>query len=124
MNRLYAAAGEGRYRIEATAVLCGEDLMVSFTGGEKAHIGAVSLAVYEPVRQSATVSTLTVYTHRDDQLSSRAAKALSVMFCCTAGVSVGIHVEEATEKEIEKLCGHFEECLQKIEDQIRETKKR
>ena len=111
---IFASCGEGRYRVECQAILCGEDVNAVFTGGERAHIGAVSLAVYEPVRDSATVSTMTVYTHRDDQLASQAAKKLAVALKCTASASVGIHVDDATESDIELLCKNFTLCLEQV----------
>ena len=109
-----ASCGEGHYRVECQAILCGEDVNAVFTGGERAHIGAVSLAVYEPVRDSATVSTITVYAHRDDQLAALAAKKLATALKCTASVSVGIHVDDATETDIELLCSSFQGCLHEL----------
>ena len=109
-----ASCGEGRYRVECQAILCGEDVNAVFIGGERAHIGAVSLAVYEPVRDSATVSTMTVYTHRDDQLAALAAKKLATALKCTVSVSVGIHVDNADEQDIELLCKNFAACLNQL----------
>ena len=85
--------GEGKYRIEAAALRCGSDVSVTFTGGERPHIGAVSLAVYEPERDSATVSTITAYGHRDDELSRAAAKKLAAAWKCTVSASVGVHCD-------------------------------
>ena len=117
-----ASCGEGRYRVECQAILCGEDVNAVFTGGERAHIGAVSLAVYEPVRDSATVSTMTVYAHRDDQLASQAAKKLAVALKCTASASVGIHVDDADGHDIEYLCENFLLCLQELIRKIKNEK--
>ena len=105
-----AAYGEGKYRIEAAALRCGSDVSVTFTGGERAHIGAVSLAVYEPERDSATVSTVTAYGHRDDELSRAAAKKLAAAWKCTVSVSVGIHVDAADRREIQLLSENFSSC--------------
>ena len=105
-----AAYGEGRYRIEAIALRCGDDVLVTFTGGERPHIGAVSLAIYEPERNSATVSTITAYGHRDDELSRAAAKKLASAWKCTVSVNVGIHVDAADRREIQVLRENFSSC--------------
>ena len=116
-----AAYGEGHYRIEAAAILCGSDLSVTFAGGDTPHIGAVSLAVYEPERGSATVSTLTAYGHRDDELSRKAAKQLASALRCTVSVSVGIHIDDADEQDIRTLCENFERCQAELFEIVTEA---
>lgn len=118
MKHISASFGDGNYRINGTAVLCGEDVSFSFTGGTRPHIGAVSLAVYEPERDSATVSTVTVYAHRDDQLAGQCAKDASTTLRCTAAVSVGVHIDSASPREIEILAGNFKECYRKLMEKI------
>ena len=110
--------GEKPYQIHGTAVFCGKDLHLSFTGGTLPHIGAVSLAVYEPDRDSATVSTICVYAHRDDRLSAACAKETAVRFQCTAAVTVGIHIDNASPQEIRRLCGNFRECRNRLWKEI------
>ena len=111
MNTFSAEVGAGtRYHIRARAHFCGEDLCVSICGGEREHIGAVSLAVYEPERDSATVSTVTVFTHRDDRISRRAAKFFSRTLCCTVCVSAGVHIEAPFAGELEMLLKNCDEC--------------
>ena len=103
--------GEGCYQIYATAVPCGRDVTVAFTGGELPHVGAVSLGVYEPQRDSATVSTITCFGHRDDAFSRQAAKEIASALQCTACVSVGVHVDDASSEEIQLLTDNFRHCL-------------
>ena len=122
IERVSAAFGEGRYRIHGTAVLCGADVQCTFTGGTRPHVGAVSLAVYEPERHSATVSTLCVYTHRDDQLSAACAKSLSTALRCTAAVSVGIHLDNASHEDLQSLCENFEACRERLLLEIRKRR--
>jgi predicted ThiF/HesA family dinucleotide-utilizing enzyme len=103
-------AAETKYSVTATAVSCLGDVSVTVTGGERPHIGAVSLAVYEPERNSATVSTLTVFTHRDDQIASFMAKELSRATKHTVSVSVGIHIDDPSLDEIAILRRNCQEC--------------
>ncbi len=114
MKSVSAQAGEGWYTVRGTALLCGQDVTIAFTGGTLPHVGAVSLAVYEPGRNSATVSTLSVYTHRDDLLASRCAKQAASALRCTAVVSVGIHVDDALPRDLEILTENFQKCYAQI----------
>ncbi len=109
---------KSKYAVKALAVRCGGDLCVSICGGTRDHIGAVSLAVYEPERRSATVSTVTVYTHRDDKISSFMAKELSSALQCTVTVSAGIHVDGAGEREIGILCDNCAACCRELIDKL------
>lgn len=114
MRHISAQAGEGRYTVKGTALLCGQDVTMTFTGGTLPHVGAVSLAVYEPERDSATVSTVCVYTHRDDRLASQSAKEAAAILQCTAAVSVGIHVDNAAPLELDILTENFQKCYSQI----------
>lgn len=112
-------SGEGRYQIQLTAVLCGRDLSVTITGGESPHIGAVCLAQYEDERNSATVSTICVYAHRDDQPAAVCAKDISSRLKCTATVSVGIHIDNATPEEINILNQNCMNCIEKLREEAK-----
>ena len=118
MNPISVSFGEGDYKITGIAVACGEDMNLSFIGGTKPHIGAVSLALYEPIRNSATVSTIAVYTHRDGELSAKSAKEIATAFKCTTVVSVGIHVDHATIEELDILIKNFKRCCEKIIEKL------
>lgn len=109
-DMIIVEAGEGLYRVEATAVFVGEDISVCVGGGSQPHIGAVSLGVYEPIRDSATVSTITVHTHRDDAVASHFAKAISREMKCTVTVSAGLHVDKAADEDIKHLWNNALEC--------------
>lgn len=109
-DMIIAAAGEGRYKVEASAQFLGNDISVCVVGGTQFHIGAVSMAVYEPVRDSATVSTISVHTHRDDVIASQFSKSISREMKCTVCVSAGLHIDEADEDVIRVLRGNAAEC--------------
>jgi len=117
-----AKAGEGLYLVEAYAVYAGCDLSVCVGGGSAPHIGAVSLAVYEPIRNSATVSTITVHTHRDDAVAAYFAKAISREMKCTVSVSAGIHVDDASMDEIGTLWSNAELCFESLIAKLKEEK--
>lgn len=114
--------GECPYTIHGTAVICGEDVSMTFTGGTLPHVGAVSLGIYESVRDSATVSTMTVFTHRDDRLSALAAKEAAKRLKCSVSVSVGIHVDDAAPEDLKRLCANFEKCLEMLIGEVKDKK--
>ena len=109
-----AAAGEGRFRVAVCAVPCGADWSVTVCGGELHHVGAAALAQYEPERGSATVSTITAFTHRDDAVAARFAKEIARARRCTVSVSAGIHVDGAGPAELRALQDSAAECLRAL----------
>ena len=113
-----AEYGEYPYRIHICAVQCGNDLSLCVTGGTLPHIGAAALAVYEPERNSATVSSMTVYTHRDDVLAVKCAKEASVRIHGTVTASVGIHVDQAAKEELILLQDNCLSCLKLVLTEI------
>lgn len=110
MDNIFVTCGEGNFAVSACATRCGDDISITVTGGTKAHIGAVSLAVYEPERDSATVSTVTVFSHRDDAVSSYFAKGVSRAKRCTVCASAGLHIDDASPDEIALLRKNAEGC--------------
>lgn len=118
-SKYYAQAGEGKYLIRATATFLGSDISVSVGGGTLEHIGAVSLGVYEPIRNSATLSTISVHTHRDDAVASYFAKTISRELKCTVSVAAGIHVDDATEDEIMLLRNNSMICCENLISALR-----
>jgi len=77
----------------------GNDLHLFCYGGDKAHIGAASLAI--PYRNksgmlSASVSTLTAPEHRDDAISRALAERFAKALGCVTIVVCGIHYENAS----------------------------
>lgn len=119
MECISALFGEGKYIVRGIAVLCGQDVSMVFTGGTLAHVGAVSMGIYEPVRQSATVSTITAYTHRDDQLSAIGAKKAATKLECTVTITVGIHIDDADVQELEILCDNFNKCFDSLIENVK-----
>ena len=122
-SKYSAQAGEGKYLIRATATFLGSDISVSVGGGTLEHIGAVSLGVYELVRDSATISTISVHTHRDDCVASYFAKTISKEMKCTVSVAAGIHVDDATEEGITLLRNNSVICCDKLISALKDGEK-
>lgn len=100
--------GVGDRRIDATAILCGEDVVVVIGGGTRHHTGAVAVAIShprikDPARLEATATVVTVPGHKEDQLARETALTLARALRTTVTVSVGIHIDDASADDIALL---------------------
>jgi len=105
---LTASAGKGRTAANSVGIFMERGAVLCIFGRESPHVGAVALAVprpslKDPRRLSATSSVLTVVGHKEDEivkpLSEEAAKKLNL----TTVVVAGLHVEKASDRDIEAL---------------------
>ena len=79
----------------------GEDLQVFITGG-KAHIGAAALGLpYNTTNASASV--LSAVGHKESQLALQTAERLSGKLRKRVAVTMGIHYDNITHKEIDEI---------------------
>ncbi len=107
-----------RWAVRCQGVYCGEDFAVTVTGGEREHLGAVSLGVYSPEKNDASVSTATITGHRDDRISADWAARLSVALGVNVCVAAGIHVDDAASSDIERLLDNSEKCCGELLKQL------
>lgn len=89
--------------LTAELIFLGEDLCVAVTGGDRPHLGCAALAlphpgITKPAIPSATVSTLHLPGHRDDQLANRMAKALSAALSHPVAVLCGVHFDQFSQQ--------------------------
>ncbi len=114
-------AERGRIRITMEAVEAGADLCVVIYGGERPHIGCITLSVPRPslkdaAANSATTSVLNVTGHKDDEAARYVSHTLSARLQKNVAVACGIHIDRITDEEIgtvlvlledltEKMCG-------------------
>ena len=100
--------GNGRTAILLSAFgTGGNGLCVMLTGGELAHIGGVAYAA--PRNKSnadgitADISTVCGSGHKDVYAAAIAAKKICVSLGETICVTAGIHVDNATPEELERI---------------------
>ncbi|MBS7250913.1 MAG: hypothetical protein KIH08_10065 [Candidatus Freyarchaeota archaeon] len=122
-NVFYEEEGEGKCRVWAHFFFMGKDLVVGICGGEKPHIGALAVAEPRPSRNkpgvtSSTSSVITLYGHKDDIVAREAADILAREINRIVTVTAGIHVENATKKEIETLLENSRRLTKKIIEKI------
>ena len=94
--------GEGRTRISLRAQGFGGDLIVSIYN-ENAHIGAVAVGEYDLRENRASTSVITRLGHKDDMIAQKAAYLISKQTKRPSCVIAGIHLDNITEEEIQKL---------------------
>ncbi len=105
-HRLFSEHGKGKHRVWAEAVPAGQDVVIVVGGGERPHVGSLSLASAAHPPFSASVPG-----HKDYLVSSRAAARVSGELGRTCVVVVGIHIDNASKAEIELLMNNADRCL-------------
>lgn len=105
------SAGNGRHRVEVFCRTAGNDLIVSVSGGESPHVGAVSLAVPTAQGGADNVGLLCAPGHRDDLPAHALAKKLCAALSRPVCLTVGLHVDNAEEKDIILLVKNAEEAV-------------
>lgn len=123
MRDFKVSFGSEPFRVDATVILTGDDIVATFGGGEKYHIGAISLAWARRSRSSenktsASASVLCLDGHKEDYLAREAARRLAAKYSCAANVIVGLHVNNATKEDIERLVANFYKCLVLVEETL------
>ncbi|OAT85497.1 hypothetical protein [Desulfotomaculum copahuensis] len=101
-------AGEGKYRVQLTVTLTGDGIILQLLGGEKPHLGAVVLSVPRPslaVHAGISCNSTVVprLGHKDDEVAKPVAEMVAVATGQPVSVSAGLHIEKATEREINLL---------------------
>lgn len=75
--------------ISLRCTILDEGLHILIMGGDRSHIGAVSICEYH--QGETKLSEILREEHRDDFISRKIAQNLSAVFHCTVTVCCGIH---------------------------------
>lgn len=114
---------EGAYDLEANVRLIGNDLLVAIWGGEKPHIGAVSVAQPRPSLEdenvtSATASVFCFVGHKEDELAKAVSEILAAALNTQVVVTAGIHWDNISEEGIQKVIRNSEILVDLILDKV------
>lgn len=110
---------QNRLHLKSSLFILGTDLLIIISGIND-HIGSVTLAqpyianvnpniqaqkvlINENKRISASLSTITQFHHRDDQILAEFARSLSQRLNIVVTVIGGIHIDNISKNEIEQL---------------------
>jgi hypothetical protein len=105
--------GEGRARVNVTVNSMGGDLVVRIYN-QDAHIGAVAIGDYDYEHERASVSVITRLGHKDDALAGEAAYLLSKSIKRPVCVIAGVHLDNITGEEIEKILANTKIAISEI----------
>jgi len=94
--------GEGRTRVSLSARYMGNDLVICMYN-ENAHIGAVAVGEYDHREQRASTSVITRLGHKDDAITQEVAHSIAKQTKRPVCVIAGIHIDNATEGEINQI---------------------
>ena len=108
MKEIYfdVSTESGSFDIHANVRLIGKDMLVAIWGGEKPHIGAVSVAqprpsLKDPKRMSSNASVICLLGHKEDELAKAASEILSAALNTRVVVTAGIHWDNLDANGIE-----------------------
>jgi hypothetical protein len=105
--------GEGRARVNVTVNSMGSDLVVRIYN-QNAHIGAVAIGEYDCEHARASVSVITRLGHKDDALAGEAAYLLSRSIRGPVCVIAGVHLDDITREEIDKILANARTAISEI----------
>ena len=104
--------------ITVTLSFVGRDLNVIIAGGDKEHIGSVSIAVPRESLtgegKSATVSSYVYTGHKDDVIGNEFAKALCTKLQCKVVVCCGIHYDDVEMVKLKMITDTCKELLNSV----------
>ena len=102
-------SGEGKYKVFLEKHKLSDDLVYILGGGEKTHIGGI--VVCEPGKKTRTVK---FENHYDTIVLQPIAKAASKKYNKKVVAIGGVHVDNATKEEINKIVENCKELIKCI----------
>jgi len=105
--------GEGRARVNVAVNGMGSDLVVRIYN-QNAHIGAVAVGDYGYEHQRASVSVITRLGHKEDALAGEVAYLLSKSIRRPVCVIAGVHLDNITREEIDKILTNTKIAISEI----------
>jgi len=121
---VHESYGTDPHRVEASALRCGNDLVVALQGGTRHHIGATAMAVSrpslaDPSMVSSSASVLCVVGHKEDELARGLALRVSATLACTVTVVAGLHVDDATGGDVRLLLENCDNVVERLTARLR-----
>ena len=109
------SAGEGKYRIELKLWNTGQGWTGSLTGGDTPHVGGVVLAVPRASLTgqglSCDIWAVPAPGHLDHEAAAPIAKQLCVRLEAAVALTAGIHIEQASARDIAQVRENCEAAL-------------
>ncbi|KNZ69518.1 hypothetical protein Tfer_1762 [Thermincola ferriacetica] len=124
MQEIRVSSGEGRYKINILAVITGEGIAVTLTGGEKPHVGGTTLSVPRTSLQdqgclSCDTWITPVPGHKDAEMAASVGERLCRETGLVAAVVAGVHIDGAEDWEIRQLVANASVAADKLCHEIK-----
>jgi gallate decarboxylase subunit D len=101
--------GEGKYKVNLERKELGDDLVYILSGGEKPHIGGIVIS--QPAKETKVIR---IKGHYDVIVLKPIAEAASGKFDRKVVALGGVHVDNASQKEINRLVKNCKELVKYI----------
>ena len=118
MNYKFSSKAGG-YFIEVKATFIGDDLLVTCTGGDKPHIGAVAVAhpqtnLGDPEKPGVAANIICLSGHREDEIARAASLKICQVLGCTVTVVAGMHWHVIDRTGIAQVVANVEKLIEKL----------
>jgi hypothetical protein len=109
-----------KWKVSLKSFKMGDDWVLLLQGGEKPHIGAVALAV--PYKETASASLISAPRHKDGDLAKPLSEKVAKELKTKVTLVVGIHVDDATQKDINQLINNSKSMINNFIEKTRDEK--
>ena len=106
IKSIHIFTGRQRTRVDFFCYKLGNDIQLLILGGQ-IHIGAVSLATFNPDNQNTEASFIGVPGHREDEISMQVAGKLGAQLRTTVSVTAGIHYDQLNKEELTAIINNI-----------------
>lgn len=106
---LMITSGKGKHKVQLDRYELGDDVLLVIQGGEKPHVGSV--VVCEPGKEARLIR---LGSHKDYIVLRPLAETACEKFKTTVVAVGGIHIDDATKKDIDIIiqnCKEIESCI-------------
>jgi hypothetical protein len=107
----------GRAELVLDQKQVGNDHVLTLTGGE-GHVGAVAVGLFDEKSARASASVITLPGHRDEGIALDGARRVSAVTKAATVFIVGIHLDNITKDEIDKIIVVSKQMTDKFIDSL------
>ena len=107
----------GRAKLVLDQKQVGNDHVLTLTGGE-GHVGAVAVGLFDEKSARASASVITLPGHRDEGIALDGARRVSEITKAATVFIVGIHLDNITKGEIDKIIVASKQMTDKFIDSL------
>ena len=107
----------GRAELVLDQKQVGNDHVLTLTGGEE-HVGAVAVGMFDDKSMRASASVISLPGHRDEGIALDGARRVSEITKAATVFIVGIHLDNITKGEIDKIIVASKQMTDKFIDSL------